>query len=49
VYAVTMHEGLVDVVPCATCDATGEIPAGTKIDAQAGQPVYVRLTIEEDR
>jgi hypothetical protein len=37
----------IDVVPCVTGDEEGTIPAGTKVRGRAGQPVYVRLTIEE--
>jgi hypothetical protein len=36
------------MTPCVTCDDQGGIPTGTKVAGRAGQPVFVRVTLEED-
>lgn len=46
-YVVRKSRSPADIVECVTCDQDGAIPAGTAVDGRAGEPVFVKVSIEE--
>jgi hypothetical protein len=48
-YVLKKDRSPLDMAECVTCGDDGTIPAGKKVDGRAGDPVYIKVSIVEDR